>query len=149
MRQAEKSTTLTSNIGPRPINQKCTLVAIVLAITNGMNERDLNSNSSSSIARITPAIGVLKVAAIPAAAPQASKTLRSAAVLCMNWPTSEPTAPPVWMMGPSAPNGPPVPMAMAAEMGFSRATLGAMRLRLTSTASMASGMPWPRIFSLP
>ena len=72
-----------------------TLVARVLAITSGMNERDLNSNSSNSMARMTPAIGVLKVAAMPAAAPQASSTLRSAAVVCSNWPTSEPTAPPV------------------------------------------------------
>ena len=53
------------------------------------------------------------------------------------------------MMGPSAPNGPPVPMAMAAEIGFRIATLGSMRLRLTSTASIASGMPWPRILSEP
>ena len=34
-----------------------TAVAKVLAITSGMNERDLNSNSSSSMARITPAMG--------------------------------------------------------------------------------------------
>ena len=58
-----------------------TLVASVLAITRGMNERERNSNSSSSIARITPAIGVLKVAAMPAPAPQASNTLRSDAVV--------------------------------------------------------------------
>ena len=46
-----------------------------------MNDRDLNSNSSNSIARITPAMGVLKVADIPAAAPHASSTLRSDAVV--------------------------------------------------------------------
>src|SRR5437867_6515033 len=45
-----------------------------------MKERDLNSKSRSSMARMTPAIGVLNVADIPAAAPHASKTLRSAAV---------------------------------------------------------------------
>ena len=69
------------------------------------------------MARITPAIGVLKVADIPAAAPHASNTLRSAAVVEINWPTSEPNAPPVWITGPSAPNGPPVPIAIAAEIG--------------------------------
>ena len=58
-----------------------TAVAMVLAMTRGINDRDLNSNKSSSIARITPAIGVLNVADIPAAAPQASRTLRSDAVV--------------------------------------------------------------------
>jgi len=56
-------------------------VASVLATTSGIKERDRNSNRSNSIARITPAIGVLNVADIPAPAPQASKTLRSAAVM--------------------------------------------------------------------
>ena len=85
----------------------------------------------------------------PAAAPQASSTFRSTAVVCSTCPTSDPIAPPVWMIGPSAPNGPPVPIAIAAEIGFSSATRGAMRLRFTNTASIASGMPWPRIFDVP
>ena len=53
------------------------------------------------------------------------------------------------MIGPSAPNGPPLPMAMAADNGFKSATRGAIRLRFVSTASMASGMPCPRIFGVP
>ena len=53
------------------------------------------------------------------------------------------------MIGPSAPNGPPVPIAMAAEIGFNNATLGSIRLRLTSTASIASGIPCPLILELP
>ena len=52
---------------------------------------------------------------------------------------------PVTMMGPSAPKGAPVPMASAAETGLAMAVRGATRLCLVSTASMASGMPWPRI----
>ncbi len=58
-------------------------------------------------------------------------------------------APPVTMIGPSAPNGPPLPMAMADESGFSTATLGDIRLPPMRIASIASGMPWPRIFSEP
>ena len=58
-------------------------------------------------------------------------------------------APPVMMIGPSAPNGPPVPMAMADESGFRIATLASSRERPSRIASIASGMPWPRIFSLP
>ncbi len=53
------------------------------------------------------------------------------------------------MIGPSAPNGPPVPIAIAEESGFSNATLGSIRLWPMRIASIASGMPWPRIFSDP
>ena len=62
---------------------------------------------------------------------------------------SEPKAPPVMMIGPSAPNGPPVPMEMADEIGLSNATLGSIRLRPSKIASSASGMPCPRIFGEP
>ena len=43
---------------------------------------------------------------------------------------SEPSAPPVAMIGPSAPNGPPVPIAMADESGLKTVTRGEMRLSL-------------------
>ena len=61
------------------------------------------------------------------------------------WPTIDPRAPPVTMMGPSAPNGAPVPIAIAADSGLAMAVLGAIRLWRRSTASMASGIPWPRM----
>ena len=53
------------------------------------------------------------------------------------------------MIGPSAPNGPPVPIEIAADTGLSTATRGATWLPPVTIASMVSGMPWPRIFSLP
>ncbi len=53
------------------------------------------------------------------------------------------------MIGPSAPNGPPVPMLIAAETGLSTATLGSTRLPPVRIASIASGIPCPRIFSEP
>ena len=77
-----------------------------------MIERGRNSNSSSSIASSTADTGLPNVAAMPAAAPAASSVLRSAAVVRMTCPISEPSAPPVAMIGPSAPNGPPVPIAI-------------------------------------
>ena len=86
---------------------------------------------------------------MPAAAPATSSVLRSSAVsdrVCAN---SEPNAPPVMMIGPSAPNGPPVPMAIAAEIGLSSATRGLILLPPRRIASIASGMPWPRIASEP
>src|SRR6266851_5294224 len=65
-------------MGPVPSKNWRMLVASVVAITRGTKERPRNSKRRSSIARMTPAIGVLNVAAMPAPAPQASKTVRSA-----------------------------------------------------------------------
>ena len=53
------------------------------------------------------------------------------------------------MIGPSAPNGPPDPIEIAAEIGLSSATFGSTRLPFIRIASIASGMPWPRILSDP
>ncbi|MNM99566.1 hypothetical protein D3C81_1121290 [compost metagenome] len=53
------------------------------------------------------------------------------------------------MIGPSAPNGPPLPITMPDDSGLSTATRGDILLLPNSTASIASGMPWPRILSLP
>ena len=86
---------------------------------------------------------------MPAAAPATSSVLRSSARHVQRWASTEPTAPPVMMIGPSAPNGPPVPMLIAAEIGLSTATRGSTRLPRMRIASIASGMPWPRIFSEP
>ena len=65
---------------------------------------------------------------MPAAAPATSSVLRSALVRWKNCAISEPTAPPVMMIGPSAPNGPPEPIEIADDSGFSSATLGSTRL---------------------
>ena len=40
-------------------------------------------------------------------------------------------------------------MEMAEDSGFRSATFGCIRLRPMRIASIASGMPWPRIFSEP
>ena len=61
---------------------------------------------------------------MPAAAPATSNVFRSAAVRWKSCAISEPNAPPVMMIGPSAPNGPPEPIEIADESGFSSATLG-------------------------
>ena len=53
----------------------------------------------------------------------------------------EPTAPPVRMIGPSAPNGPPEPMLTALEIGLRSARRGCTRLPLMRMRSIASGMP--------
>ena len=98
--------------------------ATLAATTRGIRDRIESSNNSSSIASSTDASGAPKVAAIPAAAPEASKIFRSEGVTLIIWPTSEPIAPPVTMIGPSAPNGAPVPMAIAAESGLGQPGAG-------------------------
>ena len=59
---------------------------------------------------------------MPAAAPATSSVLRSLSLTGSNCAISEPMAPPVMMIGPSAPNGPPVPIAIADDSGFRIAT---------------------------
>ena len=61
----------------------------------------------------------------------------------------EPSAPPVMMIGPSAPKGPPEPIETADDKGFKTATFGCMRLWPIRIASIASGIPWPRMRSDP
>ncbi|KAG0906887.1 hypothetical protein G6F31_021736 [Rhizopus arrhizus] len=68
------------------------------------------------------------MAVMPAAAPATSKVLRSASSRWIVCASKEPMAPPVMMMGPSAPNGPPVPIDTADDTGFRIATLGWIRL---------------------
>ncbi len=114
-----------------------------------MKLRGFHSNRSSSTASNAAASGVPNTAAIPPAAPATSNVFRSAGDTWNACANSEPKAPPVIMIGPSAPNGPPVPMAIAEERGLRIATLADMRLRPIRIASSASGMPWPRIFSDP
>ena len=87
-----------------------------------MKLRGFHSKSSSSTASSIAAIGVAKIADMPAAAPATSSVLRSAEERWKSWANSEPNAPPVMMIGPSAPNGPPVPIEIAEETGLSTAT---------------------------
>ena len=114
-----------------------------------MKLRGFHSKSSSSTASKVAAMGDAKTAAMPAAAPATRRVLRSAAERWKSWAKREPSAPPVMMIGPSAPKGPPVPIEMAEDTGFRTATFGSSRLRPIRIASMASGMPWPRILSEP
>ena len=86
--------------------------------------RGFHSNSSSSTASNTEARGAANVADIPAAAPATSSVLRSALLRWNNCAIIDPNAPPVMMIGPSAPKGPPDPMEIAAESGFSTANRG-------------------------
>ena len=79
-------------------------------------------------------MGVANVADMPAAAPATSSVVRSASERCNHCATRDPKAPPVMMIGPSAPNGPPEPMAIAAEIRFEHSDL-----RLDTRAAQEDG----------
>ena len=64
------------------------------------------------------AMGLPKMADIPAVAPAASNIFLSLWVMLSNCPSVDPKAPPVAIMGPSAPKGPPEPIEMAEDTGF-------------------------------
>jgi hypothetical protein len=111
--------------------------------------RGFHSNNNSSTPIKTEESGAANVADIPAHAPATSNVRRSTLVRRKNWPIIDPNAPPVMMMGPSAPNGPPVPMEIAADSGLSMASRGWTRLPFIKMDSIASGIPCPRIRSDP
>lgn len=140
---------VSGNSGSTPKKTERAKPATAQASATGRKLRGRHSNSSSSTASSTAATGVPNTAVMPAAAPATSSVLRSAAVTCTHCAISEPSAPPVMMIGPSAPNGPPLPITTPDDSGLRIATFGDMRLLPNRIASIASGMPWPRIFSEP
>ena len=115
----------------------------------GLRLRGFHSNNNNSTPINTEESGAAKVADIPAHAPATSKVRRSTLVRWKNWLIIDPNAPPVMIIGPSAPNGPPVPMEIAAESGLSTARRGRTLLPFINMDSIASGMPCPRMRSDP
>ncbi len=102
--------------------------AVTLASATGTRLRGFHSNKRSSTASSAAAMGEANVADMPAAAPATRSVFRSAAVSRKSCATIDPNAPPVMMIGPSAPNGPPDPIEIADESGFKIATRGSTRL---------------------
>lgn len=74
--------------------------------------------------------GVLNVAAMPPAAPQAMSVTRCDTEHRDSRPTMEPKVEPIWMIGPSRPTEPPEPMEKEEAMIFTPATDGRIRPRL-------------------
>lgn len=99
---------------------------------------------STSIEKIAPAIGALKVAAMPPAAPQVTSVRTRCGVSLLHWPTAEPMADPICTIGPSRPAVPPKPIVSDEVMTLTVAT----RLRIfpprLARAVITSGTPWPR-----
>ena len=79
------------------------------------------------MAKMVPAMGALKVAAMPAAAPQATSVRTRSSEKRSNCPTVEPSAEPTWTIGPSRPAEPPAPMVSDEASTLTAATRGRMR----------------------
>lgn len=77
------------------------IVAKTLEITRGTKDLVLSSLSMISTANITPAMGVLKEAASPPAAPQASKIFTPFVGSFSQPANMDPAAAPICTMGPS------------------------------------------------
>ena len=70
----------------------------------GVNCVTAKSPTMISAAKMAPAIGALKVAEMPAAAPQATSVRIAVVSSFSHWPRVEPKAEPIWTIGPSRPD---------------------------------------------
>ena len=84
------------------------------------------SNSSSSTASSTADTGAAEGRGHAGRRAGGEQRLALVAGDCSSCPSNEPSAPPVAMIGPSAPNGPPVPIAIAADSGLRKVMRGGM-----------------------
>jgi hypothetical protein len=72
--------------------------------------REVAQDQISFIAKNGPASGALKVAAMPPAAPRATRTRSRDSGSRASWPRMEPSAEPICTIGPSRPTEPPEPV---------------------------------------
>ncbi len=97
-----------------PNKARETTVAIPLAMTIEVKlATSKEERRTISVAKKTPARGALKVAATPAAAPQATRTLIRSPLILNILPNWLPMVPPITAIGPSCPALPPVPKVIA------------------------------------
>ena len=88
-------------------------------------------------------MGALKVAAIPAAAPQATKIRRRAADIFTSLPMAEPMAEPICTIGPSRPTEPPEPIQIAEANALAKTIRVLILPSFKATDSITSGTPCP------
>ena len=112
----------TLNAGSGPISMRPTWVAAPVAMTTGRKVRLDTSGNRISRANSTPPSGVLKVAAMPAPAPAESSVTFCQGASRIACEKAEPSAAPIWMIGPSRPTAAPVPIDSAEASDFTTAT---------------------------
>ncbi len=80
---------------------------------------------------------------MPAAAPQPTMVRSWLAETLSICPMVEPSAEPIWTIGPSRPTEPPLPIEMAEASAFTATTRGRITPPRSATAAITSGTPWP------
>ena len=80
------------------------------AMSRGITETVVRSIMSTSSVKSMPAMGALKMPAMPAAAPHPTMIMSTRGDMRKSCPTAEPIEAPEKTMGPSAPTEPPKPM---------------------------------------
>jgi len=91
-------------------------VAVAAEKSTGIKDETVSSGRITSSAKSIPAIGELKIAEIPAAAPQAINKVRFLSSKCRIRAIFEPIAEPVDTIGDSNPADPPKPTVKAEAM---------------------------------
>ena len=103
-----------------------------------------NSRKMISTPKKTPVTGALNVAAMPPAAPQATRIRSRPSGILTRWPTLDASAEPICTIGPSRPTDPPVPIHRADASALTTLTCGRIRPSPSATAIITSGTPCPR-----
>ena len=129
---------------PWPRNGSAVTSATIPASITVNSASTENSRKMISTPKNTPVTGALNVAAMPPAAPQATRIRSRASGILSRWPRPEASAEPICTIGPSRPTDPPVPMHSAEASAFTALTCGRIRPPLSATAIITSGTPCPR-----
>ena len=130
--------------GLSPWKPMATMLASTALVTTIVKLRTLKRRRMTSRAKKTPAMGALKVAATPPAAPAATSSDIISGDWRVHWAKVEARAAPIEMIGPERPTEPPAPIVRADAAALTKGTRGRMRPPRASTAYMTSGTPWPR-----
>ena len=127
-----------------PRKKRETTTATTAEMTIGVNSETAKPPMMTSPAKSAPAMGALKVAEMPAAAPQPTRVRIWAVLSFSSCPTDEPNAEPIWTIGPSRPTEPPVPMESAEASALAATIRARMMPPRSATAFITSGTPCPR-----
>ena len=117
------------------------IIAASITVNSASTE---NSRRMISTPKNTPVIGALNVAAMPPAAPQATRIRSRVSGILTHWPRLEASAEPICTIGPSRPTDPPTPIQIADARALTTLTCGRIRPPPSATAIITSGTPCPR-----
>ena len=116
------------------------IIAASITVNSASTE---NSRRMISTPKNTPVIGALNVAAMPPAAPQATRIRSRVSGILTHWPRLEASAEPICTIGPSRPTDPPTPIQMAEARKLTTLTCGRIRPAALRDGDHHLGHPVP------